>query len=1236
MKKTISSILKVSIVASCVFSLVSPLNLKAQVINTSTKEEVNVAIYPKPQEIKNISTTGMKFDGTVDLVFQGKQSDATRNKIKSVLKEQNVNYKEATTVSKTAATILISTDKEHCDACDISNGNESVLNNQESYILNATDDKNNKGQVTIVANDEEGAYYGVLSFEQMLQQRNKDGKFAEVTVSDYPSIKLRGFVEGFYGFPWSFDERMSLIEHTSEYKMNTYIYAPKDDPYHKDKWRELYPAKEAEQLRQLAKKAKENNMSFCWNIHPGLGFNYTTDSDYNALIAKFNQLYDLGVRQFGISYDDLEGSVNGKQQADLINRVNKEFVKVKGDVKPLIVVGTRYCNGWGPSMQTYFKPFFSTLDKDVEVMWTGANTMSPITKKDYEWPKTETGVNRNLTAWWNYPVNDYCDGNLMMSPLDNLDNDVDNLNGFFLNPMSQAEASKVAIYSGADYSWNVKGFEKMSSWKRAIKELVPEASAAFERFADNISYIKDGFEFDESRYLTDKINALNSAVAAGADVTKAAADLKAEFEVMVNDVTVLRGMKNKALLEEIQAHLNAYEALAQGGVAAMDAFINAEKGNAETTMRDVATLKDTLAKTETFTIKSLENNGVIKENVVKVGEKRIKPMLRDAVVQTQTILMDKLTPSNDGSVIGSVHGLEDLKVLFNQGNYSLSDVSTTLKKSDAIGMKLPKAMNLSEISVIADNVNALELQYSLNGITWTTAPTTVSGNEMKTKSTISAAYVRVMNPSENDFNLKLKQILVKPIYALGELSATTDLRAYQGTMKDTIDGNLDTEFYSSAGATVGSYARLDLGKAIPLFDASIYFAANPKGLDHGVDGFAETKMEISTDGANWKQIGTPISYDKYEFVQKNSDNKSIYKAAFNANGEMARFIRFSATKASDNWVQIFEMPVNQTVKNLGDAAVMLVDTTMPGGIASNIYDGDLSTAYEPTSVKANDTLTYKLTTITSVEDLMIVQDSQAISNALVSVKDLDGKWSEIGKLDKGYNKFNLRKDILEVKLTFDGKTVPKLYEIMTTEWKKADFRKLNAMIEKGDLLLKSDLSNILPRAVKNFENALAEAKKVAADNVASQAAVDEAEKHLDQAIKGLDAKKGNKQNLGVVIKQAESMQEKAYTPSSWKLMQTALGQARAVYKDENADQEAVDAAMQSLNNAINKLVLIEGKPGQPSNPNSGNAGKPSSGTDKNTPDTGDTTNITGWAILVIVAGGVIIGFVIYRQKKLKK
>ena len=48
-------------------------------------------------------------------------------------------------------------------------------------------------------------------------------------------IPLRGVVEGFYGTPWTFDDRSDIIEFCRQSNLNAYIYAPKDDPYHRDK-----------------------------------------------------------------------------------------------------------------------------------------------------------------------------------------------------------------------------------------------------------------------------------------------------------------------------------------------------------------------------------------------------------------------------------------------------------------------------------------------------------------------------------------------------------------------------------------------------------------------------------------------------------------------------------------------------------------------------------------------------------------------------------------------------------------------------------------------------------------------------------------------------------------------------------------------------------------------------------------------------------------------------------------
>ena len=50
---------------------------------------------------------------------------------------------------------------------------------------------------------------------------------------DYADVNIRGFIEGYYGLPWSNEDRMSLMRFGGDYKMTSYIFAPKDDEYHK-------------------------------------------------------------------------------------------------------------------------------------------------------------------------------------------------------------------------------------------------------------------------------------------------------------------------------------------------------------------------------------------------------------------------------------------------------------------------------------------------------------------------------------------------------------------------------------------------------------------------------------------------------------------------------------------------------------------------------------------------------------------------------------------------------------------------------------------------------------------------------------------------------------------------------------------------------------------------------------------------------------------------------------------
>ena len=123
----------------------------------------------------------------------------------------------------------------------------------EGYYLEVTP----KGAV-LAAADEVGLFWAAQTWMAMLSE----GKMEYCTITDYPDVPYRGVVEGFYGTPWSHQARLSQIAFYARHKMNVYIYGPKDDPWHRDKWREPYPEAEAKRISELATYARSLGVNF--------------------------------------------------------------------------------------------------------------------------------------------------------------------------------------------------------------------------------------------------------------------------------------------------------------------------------------------------------------------------------------------------------------------------------------------------------------------------------------------------------------------------------------------------------------------------------------------------------------------------------------------------------------------------------------------------------------------------------------------------------------------------------------------------------------------------------------------------------------------------------------------------------------------------------------------------------------------------------------------------------------
>ena len=311
---------------------------------------------------------------------------------------------------------------------------ESLIPTQaEGYYLSVSADG-----VVIAGNDASGTYYGVQTYLQVAAQPEVQA----VTITDWPDVGDRGLVEGYYGNPYSDANRKSLLEFFGRTKMNVYIYGPKDDPYHRDRWREDYPAAEAERLSELAAAAARHKVRFVWAMHPGGDIQWT-DADRAASVAKLEKMYALGIRAFSIFFDDINGAEQSKgdKQAEYLNYLNENFVNKHDDVAPLILCPTHYCKSYTGGNDSYLRALGGALDKETHIMWTGNSVVDMIGKDDMEWVTPR--INRNAYIWLNYPVTDYCRDHILMGPTWGNDLDIASmLGGFVSNPMEYAEASK--------------------------------------------------------------------------------------------------------------------------------------------------------------------------------------------------------------------------------------------------------------------------------------------------------------------------------------------------------------------------------------------------------------------------------------------------------------------------------------------------------------------------------------------------------------------------------------------------------------------------------------------------------------------------------------------------------------------------------------------------------------------------------------------------------------------------
>ena len=217
-----------------------------------------------------------------------------------------------------------------------------------------------------------------------------------------------GLVEGFFGRPWSWDERRGVMQRLAAHGFGFHIYAPKADAYLRRRWSEPHPDAEAQAMADFAAACRETGVRFGVGLSPFEVYLDFGQAAKDALARKLKWLDDMGVQELAILFDDMRGDVEdlAARQAEIVH-----FAAERTGASRVIMCPVYYSDDpvldrvFGQRPARALEDLGALLDPAIGVFWTGEEVCSrEISPGHLE--RVAEQLQRRPTLWDNYPVND--------------------------------------------------------------------------------------------------------------------------------------------------------------------------------------------------------------------------------------------------------------------------------------------------------------------------------------------------------------------------------------------------------------------------------------------------------------------------------------------------------------------------------------------------------------------------------------------------------------------------------------------------------------------------------------------------------------------------------------------------------------------------------------------------------------------------------------------------------------
>ncbi|MFD9911048.1 beta-N-acetylglucosaminidase domain-containing protein, partial [Streptomyces sp. NPDC059063] len=449
----------------------------------------------------------------------------------------------------------------------------------------------------------DGVFHAVQTLRQLMDVERR--AIPGVRVRDWPVTAVRGLTEGFYGTPWTRRQRLAQLDFMGRTKQNQYLYAPGDDLYRQARWREPYPAAQRAEFRALARRAARNHVTLAWAVAPGQAMCLSSERDLNDLARKVDAMWALGFRAFQVQFQDVSYSewhcdedadafgsgprAAAAAQARVANALSRHLAARHPGARPLSLMPTEY---FQDGSTAYRGALARRLGGRVQVAWTGVGVVPrTITGRELAGARRAFGA-QPLVTMDNYPVNDFARDRIFLGPYTGREPAVAQGSAALLgNAMEQPAASRIPLFTAADYAWNPRGYRPHASWLAAIDDLAggdERARGALRALAGNDASSVLGA--DESAYLRPLLRALWTARTTGdpARVEAAARELRTAFGAMRDAPAHLSRSELAAEVRPWTEQLGRY---GTAGTVAVDLLTAAARGDGAAAWRSARALR---------------------------------------------------------------------------------------------------------------------------------------------------------------------------------------------------------------------------------------------------------------------------------------------------------------------------------------------------------------------------------------------------------------------------------------------------------------------------------------------------------------------------------------------------------------------------------------------------------------------------------------------------------------------